>query len=389
MAMKKKISLPFARVSAFVHDTFPTMHEQRILSVANATTGVLHSASLAISAIGAGLAGIRGLVPKHATKQVDRLLSNPKLDVDSLATTWVPYLLADRAEAVLALDWTDFDADDHTTLALNLITNHGRATMLLWKTVRKSELAGKRNDVEDEILEKLANIIRYHVNHPIRITVICDRGFADHKFFKWITDLRFDFVIRFKQSTLVADHNGDSKKAQDWVPANGRAKKIEPALITSQRFPVAAVVCIKEKGMKEPWCLATSLVGKPPREIINLYSRRFTIEETFRDGKDPHFGLRLSQVRSADPHRRDRLLFVCALAIALLTLLGAASEAAGLDRLLKANTVKTRTHSLFRQGLYWFNALPNAPDKWRRPLLEHFNRILEQHALCQAVFAVL
>ena len=141
--------------------------------------------------------------------------------------------------------------------------------------------------------------------------------------------------------------------------------------------------------MKEPWCLATSLVGKPPREIINLYSRRFTIEETFRDGKDPHFGLGLSQVRIADPHRRDRLLFVCALAIALLTLLGAASEAAGLDRLLKANTVKTRTHSLFRQGLYWFNALPNAPDKWRRPLLEHFNRILEQHSLCQAVFAVL
>ncbi|MBL9005103.1 MAG: hypothetical protein JNJ46_12700 [Myxococcales bacterium] len=98
--MKTKISLPFARVSAFVHDTFPTMHEQRILSVANATTGVLHSASLAISAIGAGLAGIRGLVPKHATKQVDRLLSNPKLDLDSLANTWVPCLLANRAEAV-------------------------------------------------------------------------------------------------------------------------------------------------------------------------------------------------------------------------------------------------------------------------------------------------
>lgn len=109
------------------------MHEQRVLSLANATTSVLHSASLAISAIGAGLAGIRGLVPKHAIKQVDRLLSNPKFDLDSLATSWVPSLLADRKEAVLALDWTDFDADDHTTLALNLITNHGRASMLCGK----------------------------------------------------------------------------------------------------------------------------------------------------------------------------------------------------------------------------------------------------------------
>ena len=73
----------------------------------------------------------------------------------------------------------------------------------------------------------------------------------------------------------------------------------------------------------------------------------------------------------------------------MLTLLGAASEAAGLDRLLKANTVKQRTHSLFYQGCSCFSALPNAPDKWRRPLLQHFNGILEEHALCQAVFAVL
>ena len=119
--------------------------------------------------------------------------------------------------------------------------------MLLWKTVRKSDLAGKRNDVEDEIFGKLARIIRHHVSHPIRITVICDRGVTDHTFFPWITDLGFDFVIRFKKGTLVADQNGDSKKAQDWVPNNGRAKKIEPALITSLRFPVAAVDCIKEK----------------------------------------------------------------------------------------------------------------------------------------------
>ena len=387
--MNNDIRLPFTRVFSFVHDKFPFMHEQRVLSLANATTGVLHSASLAISAIGAGLAGIRGLVPKHAIKQVDRLLSNPKFDLDSLATAWVPSLLADRKEAVLALDWTDFDADDHTTLALNLITNHGRASMLLWKTVRKSELAGQRNDIEDQLLTQLADIVRLYINHPIRITIICDRGFADRKLFQWMTDLGFDFVIRFKKGSVVQDPSGDSRKAQDWVPKNGRAKKIEPALITTERFPVAAVVCVKEKGMQEPWCLATSLADKPAREIIHLYSRRFTIEETFRDGKDPHFGLGLSQVRIKDPRRRDRLLFVCALAIALLTLLGAASEAAGLDRLLKANTSKQRTHSLFRQGLYWFTALPNAPEKWVRPLMEHFNRILEQHALCQAVFAVL
>jgi len=84
---------------------------------------------------------------------------------------------------------------------------------------------------------------------------------------------------------------------------------------------------------------------------------RFTIEETFRDEKDIHFGLDLSATHIKNCQRRDRLLFLVAIAHALLTLLGAASEETGLDRTLKANTAKKRTLSLFRQGLYWYHAM--------------------------------
>jgi hypothetical protein len=37
--------------------------------------GMLHNASLAVCTIGQGLAAARNLKPKHAIKQVDRLLS--------------------------------------------------------------------------------------------------------------------------------------------------------------------------------------------------------------------------------------------------------------------------------------------------------------------------
>jgi hypothetical protein len=37
--------------------------------------------------------------------------------------------------------------------------------------------------------------------------------------------------------------------------------------------------------------------------------------------------------------------------------LGAAAEKIGFDRLLKVNTAKKRTHSLFRQGSYWYRAI--------------------------------
>ena len=52
------------------------LHAKRVLSLANATLGVLASASLAVHAIGQGLAQAMGTLSKHGIKQVDRLLSN-------------------------------------------------------------------------------------------------------------------------------------------------------------------------------------------------------------------------------------------------------------------------------------------------------------------------
>jgi len=60
----------------------------------------------------------------------------------------------------------------------------------------------------------------------------------------------------------------------------------------------------------------------------------------------------LSDTRIGTPERRDRMLLVSAIAIALLTLLDAAGEAVGHDKWLKTNTVKHRTLSLLNQGLF-------------------------------------
>ena len=63
-------------------------------------------------------------------------------------------------------------------------------------------------------------------------------------------------------------------------------------------------------------------------------------------------------LRIADPERRDRLLLLSAFAILLLTILGTAGESLGMDRLLKTNTSKRRTHSLFRQGCMLYDWMP-------------------------------
>ncbi len=91
----------------------------------------------------------------------------------------------------------------------------------------------------------------------------------------------------------------------------------------------------------------------------------------------------LGTIHIRAPDRRDRLLLLNAVAVALLTLLGTAGEALGLDRILNSNTTKRRTHSLFRQGCMLNELIPTMPETRLRPLIECFAALMAE----QPVFA--
>src|SRR5919112_4512273 len=134
---QKRSFLKFQDVRAFLDSVLDEdIHTKRVDSLANATLGVMTGASLGVALIGKSLAQARGLLPKHAIKQVDRLLSNRKLEAWDLFATWVPELIGSRTDLVVAMDC--FDADGH--LALKLVTRYGRATPLIWLSVHKDEL---------------------------------------------------------------------------------------------------------------------------------------------------------------------------------------------------------------------------------------------------------
>jgi hypothetical protein len=360
------------------------LHVKRIESLGNATVGLLASAKAGVHAIGIGLAHVRGVLQKHAIKQVDRLFSNKGIDPWKLFALWVPYVLAQRVEAVVALDWTDFDSDDQTTLALSLITSHGRATPLVWKSVRKSEIAGQRANIEDAVIERFLEV----APSDIRLTLLADRGFADQGLFAKLDEWKMHYVIRMRGNVLV-ECKGESRTGADWVHASGRAVKLRDARVTKDLAPVAAVVCVHAAKMKEPWVLVTNRGDLAASEVVKMYGRRFTIEESFRDLKDPRFGFGVSQARISTPERRDRLLFVAALATAMLTVLGAAGDMLGYEKWLKANTSKKRTYSFLRQGLMYHAQIPMMKEAQLRPLLEKFAELMMEHALFTQVLAVL
>jgi hypothetical protein len=384
--MASQAGMTFNNVEDYIDDIFPDLHAKRILSLANATLGVVSNKSLAVAAIGKGLAHARGLLDKHAIKQVDRLLSNKGIDSKQAFMHWVPYVVGDRKSIEVAMDWTDFDADNQSTIMLSLITSHGRSTSLVWLTVNKDTLKHHRNEYEYQVLVWLAEALPADV----RVLIVADRGFGDHKLYAVLTDeLKFDYLIRFRGNIKVTAKDGDTRRAADWVGKGGRARILRGAAVTAGEYRVGAVISVHTKGMKEPWCLATNRNDETTQELLNRYAKRWGIECTFRDDKNPRFGMGMGQIRMSSPERRDRLWLLSALASALLTLLGAAGEALGFDKYLKTNTTKRRVHSLFTQGCRYYELMPTMQEFRLRPLLEKFGQLVLEHSVFTNIYGLI
>jgi hypothetical protein len=88
------------------------------------------------------------------------------------------------------------------------------------------------------------------------------------------------------------------------------------------------------------------------------------------------------------PERRDRLWLINGLAVVLLKLLSGASGAVSYDRILKTNTPERREHSLFRQGCILYDPIAQMPERWLKPLLRAFTRMLDQQPLFTRTLSV-
>jgi len=209
-------------VRGFVHEILGAdLHAKRVESLANATTGVIHAGALGVNAIGRALAMANGTASKHGIKQVDRLLSNTAIEPAALFGQWAQFVLAERTEARIALDWTHFDADRHSTIAAYLITSHGRATPLVWRTFPDAELTeGGRTDAEDLLLLQLREVLPPELD----VILLADRGFADVELYSLLDRWGWDYVIRFRKGTYVTNW-GSARSSKNGLRPKGTRRR--------------------------------------------------------------------------------------------------------------------------------------------------------------------
>jgi hypothetical protein len=359
------------------------IHAQRVASLRDGVDGVLHAASLGVRAMGHGLAVANGLAPRHAIKQVDRLLSNPKLMREEVARCWVRFVVAERKALFVNFDWTACEDSDPSMIVLGTQTEHGRSTPLGWTTVTHAELTDQRHAPEDELLGLRTDVLP----KGVRVTVVADRGFSDIKLDRFLKELGFESIIRFRRVVYVESADGERRKAQDWLGAGGRMRVLRGARVTAEGQPVPMVVCVQQPQRQEPWLLASSRSDLTGTALTHLYGKRFTVEETCRDVKNPRLGLGLKPTVMARNDRRDALFLLAVLAHTLLTRLGKAGEELGMDRWLGAT--RPRQYSRFRQGQMLFDLIPTMERQRLRTLLQRFGQLLREHALLSQVLGYL
>ncbi len=274
------------------------LHAKRVKSLTNGTLGVMTSASLAVSIIGQSLAQARGLLSKHAIKQVDRLLSNQGIIVWDMFAPWVAESRwpAEGNRRRHGLDrFRRRRSDDagfepchqpRPSDAFGVADRlEGRVERTGATTTRTSALPGWR-----EVLPE-----------GVAVTILADRGFGDTKLFDFLETLGFAYVIRFRGNIHVTAADGETRAAAAWVGKGGRARKLRDAEVTAARHKVGAVVCVKAKEMKEAWCLAASnaeATARADRELL-----RQTLDDRTRVSRHQGSSFRHGFKRAS--HRRS------------------------------------------------------------------------------------
>ena len=341
----------------------PFIHENRINAVLEVSMALRDSQNLSLSQIGRSLKGPSDI--KHKIKKVDRLEGNKNLheELDSLYRALSSYVftyLSQDANLPIIID-VCFMKDDRAIQMLSAeIATKGRTLPLYRKIFKEGEL----KDQTQAFLKELAQCIP----SDRKVIVIMDAGFHC-EWFETIDSFGWFWVCRVRQGKSLK-----FSSAEDWLtvkdfisPVKEKTTNYERVLLTRRHEYSCRLVTTKrapkgrhskdsrgntqgrigsgryKSAAKEPWILATNLPsGYKSTEIVNLYSKRMQIEESFRDLKSHQFGLCGRYIRTKCIHRWGVKMLLAAIVQITYWVIGVIGHSQDMQRRYQANTVRDR-----------------------------------------------
>ena len=267
-----------------------------------------------LAELGRSLSDQNGIATKHCIKRVDRFIGNFRIEPTEAMRGMVEWLAKPRKRLLVSMDWVAVGGFQCLVLAARL---HGRAIPLLWAVCRYEDLYRSTNNSEYGLLR----FLRSMVPESTQIVILADRGFGRAEMARECQKLEFNYIIRIEPKAYVKAH-GFAGNLIKLAVKPGQQTVLHNVLYRKAKPVRQHIAVIWQLGESEPWYLMTNLEKIRAKRLTEVFCKRMSIEEYFRDAKNKRngFALRLSMIK--DSERLSRFLLILALAYILLVTIG-------------------------------------------------------------------
>ena len=269
------------------------------------TLGILVAAALSVQRVSLANIGraARGSA-KHEIKRAYRFCANDRVEPADAMRGIVRRLVKNRRKPLLiALDWVDIRG--FQTLLASAVLK-GRSTPICWASTSAHVYDGHKS--RNAFEESLLLVLRSMVPHSLKVIVLADRGFGRCALAAFLRRQGFSYLIRI-QPKVTVKLKGFSGKLLDYPVHKGIAKVLKDVAYRADGAVTQHVVVRWRKGLParrdECWFLMTDL-KETAEQLCQLYGRRMTIEQLFRDHKSKRNGWSLRDTQIKTPARLDR-----------------------------------------------------------------------------------
>lgn len=285
------------------------------------TLGILAAAAMGCQRISLANIGRQAKgTAKHQIKRCWRFCRNPRIETADAMRGIVKRALKKRKKKLLiALDWVDIKG--YQTLMASAVLK-GRSVPICWASCENHTYKGHRS--RNAFEESLLLVLKSMIPEPIEVILLADRGFGRTALGKFCRKHGLHYLIRI-QPKVVVRVKGFHGKLLDYPVKKGIAKVLKDALYRADGALTQNIVIRWRRGLPakrdECWFLMTDLSG-PAEKLCQLYGKRMTIEQLFRDGKSKRNGWSLRDTQISTPDRLDRLILILAIAYLLVCGIG-------------------------------------------------------------------
>jgi hypothetical protein len=314
-----------------------------------------------------------GTGPKEREQRLYRFLDNIRLTPELLIPLHIALACGTklRERLPMILDQTTIRGIE--TLLIGLVFE-GRVLPIAFSCFMKHLIHKSQNILEHSLI--LATMSCFPVE--FRPVLILDRGYARVALLLHLRQEGIPFLCRAKRSVMIY-LNGKGQTLGRFKIKPGQIRRYS-VLYHSQKKELLDLIIYFGKGYKEPWyLLVPSGTSLTTEEIVELYAKRMSIEQGFRDWKT-HLGVRGLVFYGHDPAPRlTRLLLVFSLSYLLCLALGSTEEAQVVRAFVEIARHKprhgtTRTLSVLSIGILRLS-LPKFSKQAYRNLLKMIGRL--------------